>query len=60
MATEMKKTRIKMIELIYLGMSILGISKRIMYEFWYDYVKPKYGETAKLCHTDTDSFLIHI
>ena len=49
-----------MIELIYLGMSILGISKRIMYEFWYDYVKPKYGETAKLCHTDTDSFLIHI
>ena len=31
-----------------------------MYEFWYDYFKPKYGDKAKLCYTDTDSFLIHI
>ena len=29
-----------------------------MYEFWYDYVKPKYGENAKLCYTDTDNFII--
>ena len=31
-----------------------------MYEFWYDYVKPKYGEKAKLCHMDTDSFIGYI
>ena len=31
-----------------------------MYEFWYDYVKPKYGENAKLCYMDTDSFIIHV
>ena len=33
----------------YLGMSILGVSKTLKYEFWYDYIKPKYGERAKLC-----------
>ena len=33
---------------VYLGLSILGLSKTVMYEFWYDYVKPKYGENAKL------------
>ena len=31
-----------------------------MYEFWYDYIKPKYGDRAKLCYTDTDSFIIYI
>ena len=45
---------------IYLGMSILDISKMLMYKFWYDYFKPKYGDRAKLCYTDTDSFIIHI
>ena len=34
---------------VYLGLSILELSKILMYEFWYDYVKPKYGEKAKLC-----------
>ena len=47
-------------EPIYLGMSILGISKTLMYKLWYDYFKPKYGDKAKLCYTDTDSFIIHI
>ena len=31
-----------------------------MYEFWYDYVKPKYGENTKLCCMDTDSFVVHV
>ena len=56
----MKNTNIKMIKRIYLGMSILDISKTLMYEFWYDYIKPKYGDRAKLCYTDTDSFVIYI
>ena len=60
MAIQMKKTRIKMIKPIYLGMSMLDISKMIMYQFWYDYIKPKHGERAQLCYTDTDSFVILI
>ena len=52
MAIEMKKTRVKMIKSLYLGMSILDISKTLMYEFWYDYIGPKYGAIAKLCFTD--------
>ena len=39
---------------VYLGLSILELSKMLMYEFWYYYVKPKYGEIAKLCYVDTD------
>ena len=60
MAIEMKKTRVKMTKPLYLGMSILYISKILMYEFWYDYINPKYGDRAKLCYTDTDSFIINI
>ena len=60
MAIEMKKTKVKMIKPIYLDMSILDISKTLMYEFWYDYIKPKYQDKSKLCYMDTDSFVIHI
>ena len=48
MAIKMKKTKVKMNKPVYLGMSILDISKTLMYEFWYDYIKPKYGDRAKL------------
>ena len=60
MVTEMKKIRVKMIKLFYLGMSIVDISKALMYEFWYDYITQKYGDRAKLCNTDNDSFIIYI
>ena len=56
----MNKTKVKMNNPIYLGMSVLDISKMLMYKFWYDYFKPKYGDRAKLCYTDTDSIIIHI
>ena len=45
---------------VYLGLSILGISKILMYEFWYGYIKPRYQNNAKLCYMDTDSFVIYI
>ena len=57
LAIEMKKTKV---EMNYLGLLILEISKTLMYEFWYNYMKPKYGENVKLCYMDTDSFIIHI
>ena len=60
MAVEMKKTRAKMNKPLYLGMSILDISKTHMYEFWYEYIDPKYEDRAKCCYTDTDSFIIYI
>ena len=59
-AIEMKKKKVKMNKLMYLGMSILDISKTLMYEFWYDYIKSKYQDKAKLCYMDTGSFVIHI
>ena len=59
LAIEMKKTKVKMNKPIYLGLSILEISKILMYEFWYDYMKPKYGHNVKLCYMDTDSFIIY-
>ena len=60
MAIEMKKKKVKINKLIYLSMSILDISKTLICEFWYDYIKPKYQDRAKLCYVDTDSFFIHI
>ena len=60
LAIEMKKTEILMNKPVHLGLSILELSKILMYEFWYDYVKPKYGEKAKFCYMDTDSFIVYI
>ena len=56
LAIEMKKIKVKMNKPVYLGLSILDISKTLMYEFWYDYIKPKYQYNAKLCYIDTDTF----
>ena len=60
LAVEMKKAKVKMNKPVYLRMSILHISKTLMYKFWYDYIKPNYEDRAKLCYTDTDTFIIHI
>ena len=57
---EMKRTKVKMNKPIYLGLSVLEISKLLMYEFWYDYMKPKYNDNVKLCYIDTDSFVMNI
>ena len=56
----MKKTKVTMNTSVYLGVSILDISKILMYEFWYDYIKPKYGDRTKLCYMDADNFIPHI
>ena len=45
---------------VYLCLSILELSKIVIYEFWYDYLKPKYGDKTKLCYIDTDNLIVHI
>ena len=45
---------------VYVGMSKLDIIKTLMYKFWYEYIKPKYGDRVKLCYTDTDSITARI
>ena len=60
LAIEMKKTQIFMNKAVCLGLSILQLSKIVMYEFLYDYVKPKLGEKSKLYFMDTDSFFVYI
>ena len=57
---EMKRTKVKMNKPIHLELLILEISKLLMYEFSYAYIKPKYGDTVKLCYMDTDSFIMNI
>ena len=56
----MKKAEVKMNKSIYLFQAMLDISKTLMYEFWYDYLNPRYGDNVKLCYMDTDSFVIHV
>ena len=57
---EMRKVKVKMNKPIYLGLSILDISKITMYEFWYNYVKIKYQDKPRLCYMVTDSFVVNI
>ena len=44
----------------YFGLSILELSKLLMYEFWYNFAKPKYGEKAQLCYMYTDTFIVYL
>ena len=57
---KLKKTQMLINKPVYLGFSMLEMSKTVMYEFWYNYIKPKYGEKSKLCYVDTDSFIVYI
>ena len=54
----MSKTQILINKPVYLGLSMIDLSKTVMYEFCYHYVKPKYGENAKRCYMDTDSLIV--
>ena len=68
MGCEMGKVKVIMNKPVYLGQTILDLSKIIMYEFHYDYMLPKYaqsmdgvhGDNIKLCYMDTDSFICNI
>ena len=53
----MRKTQITMNKPGFLRLSILDLSKTVMYKFWYDYLERRYGENAKLCYMDTGSFI---
>ena len=56
----MRKTQIILNKPVYLRSSILDLSKTVMHEFWYDYVKPRYDKNEKLCYMDTGSFIVHV
>ena len=60
MTIEMRKTEVSMDKPIAVGQAILDISKTLMHEFWYDYLKQKYQDNIKLCYMDTDSFILQI
>ena len=60
MMMEMKKVEVEMKKPLYLAQAILDISKTLMYELRYDYIKPKYDYKARLCYMDTDSFVMNI
>ena len=58
--SEMRITQIIMDKPVYLGLSILELSKLIMYEILYNYMEPKYEEKSKLCYMNTESFIVYI
>ena len=59
LAIEMQKTQILMNKHVCLGLSTLELGRELMYEFWYNYVKPKYGEKEKFCYMGTGSFIVY-
>ena len=59
-SVHMKKTSLTMNKPVYLGMCILDLSKTIIYEFYYNYLKQKYGDRIKLLFSDTDSLMCEI
>ena len=60
LSKEMRKSKILTNIPVYLGLSILRLSKILLHDFWYDYVKPRYGEKTRLCYMDIDSFILYI
>ena len=56
---EKQKPKLKLDKPIFIGMSILDLSKQHMYKFYYDVMKPKYGDNIRMVYTDTDSFVFH-
>ena len=60
LATEMKKTEILMNKPMYLGPSVLELSKTLMYEFWYGYMNLEYAKKTKMCYMNTDSFIVYL
>ena len=56
----MKKNQVAITNPVCLELSILYLSNTLIYEFWYDYVKQKFGENAQLCYIDIDSFIVHV
>ena len=59
LAIELKKTQIRMSKSVYLGLSISNPNKTPMYDFWHNYVKPKYGVKTKICSMDANRFIVH-
>ena len=57
---QQKKQQVFRNKSLSLGLSMIELNKKVFYEFWYDYIKPKYGEKAKLCGIDTDSFIVYV
>ena len=57
---EVKKRELYIKKPIYLEQALLDISKTLKFEVWYDYMKPMFGDNAKLCYVDTNSFVIMI